>query len=255
VFDVFSDSRYSRNRVGGRVLHVLRQLARKAHRVYVLKMDCHKRPRIYHEHAIHWFPTIRVYAHGRQVECPRLRSIFPKTWSVFVQPRPQESDLDKLGIDGVLPADFEWTMVEDEGIRILTRAVRQGRAEEARRFRKLREAEENRLQQGGERVIPAASSGANEAADATLAEWSLARRRPLPTSALLGAVESRLHEAARTEKEVAIRYQGGSTPGETRRILPKELFAVEGFPRVYVLAHDVAKNEARVFRLDRISLA
>jgi predicted DNA-binding transcriptional regulator YafY len=64
----------------------------------------------------------------------------------------------------------------------------------------------------------------------------------------------RLLEAAADGEFVDIIYDGGSTPGATRSIQPKNLFKVAGYGEVYVEAYCELREENRVFRLDRLRL-
>ena len=48
-------------------------------------------------------------------------------------------------------------------------------------------------------------------------------------------------------------YDGGTTPGKSRWILPYELFRVDGYEStIYVEAYCDTRKETRVFRLDRL---
>ena len=72
-----------------------------------------------------------------------------------------------------------------------------------------------------------------------------------------------LAERIRTGKPAAFTYNGGSSPGETRTVIPVFLFSVpENVDHpdltrepVYLLAHCLTRHATRTFRLDRISLA
>jgi predicted DNA-binding transcriptional regulator YafY len=56
----------------------------------------------------------------------------------------------------------------------------------------------------------------------------------------------------RQQTTLTFTYFGGSRPGDRRTVLPKQLFRVEGYPCIYLLADDVDLQEERVFRLDRM---
>ncbi|MBT2989956.1 MAG: WYL domain-containing protein [Candidatus Thiodiazotropha sp. (ex Ctena orbiculata)] len=63
----------------------------------------------------------------------------------------------------------------------------------------------------------------------------------------------RLIDARDNGELIDIVYMGGSTPGEKRSIMPKEVFQVDGFGSyLYVRAFCAAREEDRVFRLDKI---
>jgi len=51
-----------------------------------------------------------------------------------------------------------------------------------------------------------------------------------------------------------IKYFGGSTPGQRRKIKPLELFRVENYPDIYLRAFCAHRNEERTFRMDRLSV-
>ncbi|MDC3279698.1 WYL domain-containing protein [Gammaproteobacteria bacterium] len=61
----------------------------------------------------------------------------------------------------------------------------------------------------------------------------------------------RLIDAASDGELLEITYDGGSQPGSSREILPKEVFFVPNFGH-YVSAHDYRRQEERTFRLSRL---
>ncbi len=65
-----------------------------------------------------------------------------------------------------------------------------------------------------------------------------------------------LLEASENGEFVEITYYGGSTPGETRSIMPIRLFTVKGYGKsVYIEAFCEQRQENRVFHMDRLEIA
>ncbi len=80
--------------------------------------------------------------------------------------------------------------------------------------------------------------------------WRNLRRTPLLASE--DPFANALCHAAAARREVTIIYDGGSEPGEPRRIAPLGVFEVEGYRGVYVLAFCLKRGAERTFRLERI---
>jgi predicted DNA-binding transcriptional regulator YafY len=68
---------------------------------------------------------------------------------------------------------------------------------------------------------------------------------PLARFLILAATESRI---------VTIEYWRGTTPGRTRKIQPKGLFTVLGYPGIYVAAIDMERSVERCYLLDYLKV-
>ncbi len=119
---------------------------------------------------------------------------------------------------------------------------------------------------------PATASAAGHHEDQPWPDtWLLRPRLPLARSHLPQLGKSResewftaalLMERLRNGRPIHFLYQGGSTPGESRNVLPVLIFTVptdlenpdHTQEPLYLLAHCLTRQAARTFRLDRIQL-
>lgn len=85
-----------------------------------------------------------------------------------------------------------------------------------------------------------------------LDRWNASQRVSLNADFPLTEEQQIILAAIRNQTALTFRYIGGSRPGDIRTARPKELFHVAGYPGCYMLANDLALDEGRVFRLDRI---
>lgn len=86
-----------------------------------------------------------------------------------------------------------------------------------------------------------------------LDDWKKAKRTKIPPDHSPDV--RRLYEAAETGELIKVHYMGGSTPGGSRMICPKEVFQVDDYDsRIYVAAYCATRDEDRIFRLDKLQL-
>ena len=64
---------------------------------------------------------------------------------------------------------------------------------------------------------------------------------------------SEMIRAAAARRDLWIIYEGGSNPGETRKILPLGVFTVEGYTGTYAEAFCHKRAAHRTFRIERIA--
>ena len=83
-----------------------------------------------------------------------------------------------------------------------------------------------------------------------LRNWQNQGRYTLPAD---GGKASALAQAARNSQRVFILYDGGSTPGATRWIYPRELFGITGYGG-YLRAYCEKRQEERTFSIDKITI-
>lgn len=83
-------------------------------------------------------------------------------------------------------------------------------------------------------------------------DWWRSRNRTLLTESE-DPVVAALILAASARKTLWIIYDGGTTPGETRKISPLGVFTVEGFAGIYTEAICHTRSTRRTFRVERIS--
>lgn len=62
-----------------------------------------------------------------------------------------------------------------------------------------------------------------------------------------------LIRAAAVRRDLWIVYEGGSSPGESRKISPLGVFTVEGYQGIYVEAFCHNRQDMRTFRVERIA--
>lgn len=67
-------------------------------------------------------------------------------------------------------------------------------------------------------------------------------------------IEQIILQGIPSQNTLAIRYDGGSSPGESRSISPILLFAKQNYSAHYLLAWCHQRKQARTFRIDAVSL-
>jgi predicted DNA-binding transcriptional regulator YafY len=88
----------------------------------------------------------------------------------------------------------------------------------------------------------------------TLNKWQNTGKSEVSEEFSSNSKIGRLNAAARNGETVKIIYRGGSTPGASRKIKPKEIFVKQGYDPVYVEAFCKTREANRTFRLDKISI-
>jgi predicted membrane channel-forming protein YqfA (hemolysin III family) len=87
-----------------------------------------------------------------------------------------------------------------------------------------------------------------------LEEWKQARRKNLTRKELSNTKVIALFKAAKANRTISIRYNAGDNPGTKRKIIPKQLFKVEGFRSIYLQAYDLLNKEDRTFKIRHIEI-
>jgi len=80
--------------------------------------------------------------------------------------------------------------------------------------------------------------------------------RNLPRTALTSSDDpfaAAMIRAAAARRDLWIVYQGGSNPGESRKVTPLGVFTVEGYAGIYVEAFCHKRDARRTFRVERIA--
>jgi len=85
-----------------------------------------------------------------------------------------------------------------------------------------------------------------------LEDWQASQRAPIDYSS--DPSISCLLEAAENGERIEIVYHGGSSPGSSRSISPRELFRVKGHG-TYVEAYCDQRKEVRTFSTEKIQIA
>ena len=81
--------------------------------------------------------------------------------------------------------------------------------------------------------------------------WRNLNRTPLTNSD--DPFASAMIRAAASRRNLWIVYEGGTHPGEARKISPLGVFTVEGYPGAYAEAFCHKRNTRRTFRIERIA--
>jgi len=86
-----------------------------------------------------------------------------------------------------------------------------------------------------------------------MTEWEDLQRYPVTTSD--DPVVRTLLKAILDQEILEITYYGGSRPGDTRKIVPQRVYAVEGGEGLYLDAYCHTRQEVRCFRVDRMEIS
>jgi hypothetical protein len=86
--------------------------------------------------------------------------------------------------------------------------------------------------------------------DDRLQAWKKAKRTNLQLVDVRGKKETLLLKAAKRSREIKIQYHGGRDVGTIRKVIPRQVFKVEGYRSTYLLAYDFTHDEDRTFNLN-----